>query len=361
MVTDLEIDALVARLDAGLRRGDVRALAAVAPGIDVAAWRRRVTTLRRFPLDSVRFGLDRTLGRQVNASGGPVDLTAYLVLTHRIVDCDASPVTQAYDARLTKPGRDATLTITRLRQTDATSPAPWDLGDYRVVQGDHVVLAATRDDLPRARAGLPRIDAGVARAMALIPPADGVSRLFVALADPGCGPVRPGPAPEYTGLTRRVGEPGSRVVLHPAAFGSPDGLQRVALHESVHALAHQWGPGAPAWPAEGHARVVRERLSRPVCAPSGTATRPGALGLRGLPAPDARAAQRRGVPLPGRGHQLRLRRGGLRLPGGATGWSAALRLRPALLPGQHRAAARMVTGLSTRALLARTQRWVDRL
>ena len=147
-----------------------------------------------------------------------------------------------------------------------------------------MVLTATPQDLARARATLPVIDRGVARAMRLIPPPVGVSKVFVALADPDSPLYADGRTsttiresvgfaktigyvdPQQAASTGRGAGPtapyaGSRVVLHPTAFTSDSWLEGVALHETVHAMAGQWGSADP-WPTEGLAQWAESRWCR---------------------------------------------------------------------------------------------------
>lgn len=252
----------------------------VVTDLDTATWGRRLSSMQRFPLTDVGFVFDESLDRQVNSSGGAIEFPVSLALTHRVEDCDALPVVQMYGAKLRKPSSDGTLTMTSLfGPDDDISPAPWDVGKYEAVEGDHVVLAALPDDLQRARAGLASIDAGIADAMRLIPPPRGTSKLFVALADAGNDLFGAGGLIEAAGVSmaityvdpkdaartgrgaQAVGGPsgsgekaplaGGRIVLHPDAFAAPGRLRSVALHEAVHALANQWASYSDAWVAEG--------------------------------------------------------------------------------------------------------------
>ncbi len=272
-----EIDALVGRLDGALDDADVRAMKAVAPDLDVAEWRRRLAGLARYPMVDLDFQFDETLDRQVNASGGPLRIDATVVLTHQIAQVDSRPAVQVYRFGLEKRNPQDALRITTIAgPDDPTSPAPWDLGGWRVLESDHVVLTATPQDLARARTTLPVIDRGVARAMRLIPPPVGVSKVFVALADPDSPLYADGRTsttiresvgfaktigyvdPQQAASTGRGAGPtapyaGSRVVLHPTAFTSDSWLEGVALHETVHAMAGQWGSADP-WPTEGLAQ-----------------------------------------------------------------------------------------------------------
>lgn len=278
VISQADIAELVGKMDAAVRNADAAALGAVAAKIHEPVWQRRLDNLARFPLDEIGFVFDKSLGRQVNASGGRIETDAYIALTHRIAGVDARPVVQIYSATLAKAGPDAPVRIIDMddHPDGEGSPAAWDLEDWDAVESQHVVAAARREDMGLLRANLAAIDAGAAEALALIDPPEGVSRTFVVYARPD-NPIYGGnmdipTVKEALGLAIRVGfiDPsqaarsgrgagakaayaGSRLVLHPSAFGSADLVRKVAKHESIHALAFQWGDGDP-WPTEGLAR-----------------------------------------------------------------------------------------------------------
>jgi hypothetical protein len=278
VISTEDVDRLVGQLNTALREGDVASMKAVAPDLHVPEWERRLGNIARFPMSSVGFQFDDSYDRQVNASGGPLDIDANVVLTHRIADVDSREVVQVYRFGLAKAAPDAEVHITEIRGPyESASPAPWDLtDDWDVLVGDHVVLTARSGDMGRARAALPSIDAGAAAAMDVIAPPQGVSKVFIALADPGSPLYNDGDTTstvtEALGVAYRAGyiDPeeaassgkgagakapyaSSRLLLHPSAFESSDLLRGVALHESIHAMAFQWGDGDP-WPTEGLAR-----------------------------------------------------------------------------------------------------------
>jgi hypothetical protein len=296
VISTADLDELASRLNQALRDADVQAMKEVAPTIRVAEWERRLENIARFPMSEVGFEFDQTYDRQVNASGGPLQIEAHFALTHQISDVDSRPVVQVYWVDLEKRTPDSPVRITSLEGPhDDSSPAPWDLADdWEVLTGDHVVLVARPTDAARARASLASIDAGVARAMDVIAPPDGVTKAFVALADASTPLYRDGETTsisEYAGVAFRAGyvDPqeaarsgkgagrnapyaSSRILLLPAAFGSASGLEDVAMHETIHAMASQWGIGDP-WPAEGLARWAEAGFaaglrSSPTYAPS---------------------------------------------------------------------------------------------
>ncbi len=275
VITRADIDALLGRMDAAIRNADAAALKEVAPKVHVPVWQRRLDNLARFPLDEIGFAFDDSLDRQVNASGGRVETTVYIALTHRIAGVDARPVVQIYGATLLKADPEAPVRIVEMddHPDDEGSPAAWDLEDWDAVEAEHVVVAARREDIGLVRSNLATIDEGVAAALALIPPPPGVERTYLVLADPESRiyesnenlPV----VKESDGFAMRVGyiDPsqaaksgkgagakaayaGSRLVLHPGAFSTSSRLREVAMHESIHGLAFQWGDADP-WPTEG--------------------------------------------------------------------------------------------------------------
>lgn len=275
VITRADIDALLGRMDAAIHDADAAALKEVAPKVRIPVWQRRFDNLARFPLDEIGFAFDDSIDRQVNASGGRVETTVYIALTHRIAGVDARPVVQIYGAKLAKADPEAPVRVVEMddHPDDVGSPAAWDLEDWDAVEAEHVVVAARREDIGLVRSNLAAIDEGVAAALALIPPPPGVERTYLVLADPDSriyeshdkAPV----VKESDGFAMRVGyiDPseaarsgqgagakaayaGSRLVLHPGAFSSTTRLREVAMHESIHGLAFQWGDADP-WPTEG--------------------------------------------------------------------------------------------------------------
>jgi hypothetical protein len=128
----------------------------------------------------------------------------------------------------------------------------------------------------------------------------------------------------------------------------------------VHALAHQWGPDAQVWPTEGLAEWCENGFAAGLRA-SGTET---ALVRSGF------AAFRRRMLGPRSDAAFRGRDEDTNYACAAAvyaylqerhGRSEALRFGRLCYQGSTDAAARVVTGGSTRTLLARTQRWVGRL
>ncbi len=300
VITTEDIEALVGRLGEALRHADVETMRTVVPDLKVGEWQRRLENLRRFPTSDVGFVLDETLDRMVNAAGGPVEIEADVALTHRISDVDSRPVVQTYHATMRKATPDSPLEILGLDgPRDPISPAPWDLRGWEMVEGRHSWVAVRTAMVDRVRANIASVDAGAARAMELIAPPDGVSKLFFAVAevgDPlfGNGDYRP----ERDGFAIRAGyvDPaevartgksagpraayaGSRLMLRPGAFDSPARATAVAMHEAVHGLAYQWGDSDP-WPAEGLATWGEVGSGAGVRAEYGGLVRSGFAGFR---------------------------------------------------------------------------------
>ncbi|GAA4697943.1 hypothetical protein [Nocardioides conyzicola] len=276
VITKADIDDLVSRLDAAVQKADVDALKAVAPSIRRPVWKQRLDNLARYPLDEVGFAFDETLGRQINASGGRLEVTAFMALTHQITGVDSQPALQIYGATLVKDGPDAPVQISEIdnRPDDSTSPAPWDLAsEWEVIEGDHAIVVAVPSDAARVRSSLATIDAGVAAAMEVIAPPAGVSKAYFAFTSPDSPLYKQADNDQQTkerdGFAMRVGyiDPkeatksgkgatsasayaGARLVLHAGAFSSTSRLREVAMHETIHGLAYQWGD-ADTWPTEG--------------------------------------------------------------------------------------------------------------
>lgn len=265
-----DIKGLVTRLNTALRKGDVRGMKAAIPDLDVHEWTARLRSMRNFPLEDLGFVFEDSSDRQVNASGGPLDITANVVLTHRIKGCDSRVVVQPYDARLIKQDKDA-----EVRAESFTGPldddAPWDLpGTWDVIEGDHVVVAARDHRLPLLRQYLGAIDEGAAAAMQIIAPAGGISKMSITVAEEsstvfgGLDMDRVGFAarmvyidPEVAareGVRARKDSDAfatSRIVLRPSVFTTQSYVREASLHESIHGLALKWGFQPGPWIAEG--------------------------------------------------------------------------------------------------------------
>lgn len=276
VISKADIDDLVGRLNAAVQKADVDALKAIAPSIRRPVWKQRFDNLARYPLDEVGFAFDEAIGRQVNASGGRLEVSAYMALTHQITGVDSQPALQIYGATLVKDGPDAAVQISEIdnKPDDSTSPAPWDLAsDWEVVEGDHVIVVAVPADAARVRASLSTIDAGVEAAMKVVAPPAGVSKAYFAFTAPDSPLYNQAANDQRTkerdGFAMRVGyiDPeeatksgkgatsasayaGARLVLHAGAFSSTSRLREVAMHETIHGLAYQWGD-ADTWPTEG--------------------------------------------------------------------------------------------------------------
>ncbi|MBF4162949.1 hypothetical protein [Nocardioides acrostichi] len=277
IITPEDLDGIVDRMDAAVHAGDAAALRAVVPDLPLAQWRHRLRSMSQFPLTDLGFVFERANDRFRNASGGALEVTASLVLTHRLKGCDARLSTQSYDIRLSKEGADAPLQV-----ADLSGPIgdqnPWDLpGTWEVLESEHVVLICRAEHLDVARARLAAVDAGIVDAMQFIAPAKGTSRLAFTLDEPqskvyGGGAVDrggfatrvdfidPQVAATAAGKSTRVkGDrifAGARVVVRPDGLDSTPAARELSAHEAIHALALQWAPFAAPWVAEGLAEWV---------------------------------------------------------------------------------------------------------
>ena len=265
-----DIKALVTRLNVALRKADVAGMKAAIPDLDVQEWSGRLRSMRNFPLEDLGFVFEDSSDRQVNASGGALDINANVVLTHRIKGCDSRVVVQPYSARLVKEGKDA-----EVRAESFSGPldddAPWDLpGTWDVIEGKHVVVAARDRRLPLLKGFLGAIDDGAAAAMEIISPAGGISKMSITVAEKS-STVFGGLAMDRNGFAARMvyidpevaaregvkarkdsdAYATSRIVLRPGVFTSQSYVRETALHESIHGLALKWGFGPGPWIAEG--------------------------------------------------------------------------------------------------------------
>lgn len=265
-----DIKGLVTRLNTALRAGDVRGMKAAVPDLDVREWTSRLRSMGNFPLEDLGFVFEDSSDRQVNASGGPLDINANVVLTHRIKGCDSRVVVQPYSARLTKADKAAEVRAESLSGPHEDD-APWDLpGTWDVIEGDHVVVAARDNRLPLLRQYLGAIDEGAAAAMRIVAPAGGISKMSITVAEAGSTVFggldmdRNGFAARMTYIDPEVAAregvrarkdsdafATSRIVLRPGVFTSASYVRETALHESIHGLALKWGFGPGPWIAEG--------------------------------------------------------------------------------------------------------------
>jgi hypothetical protein len=265
-----DIKGLVTRLNAALRDGDVAGMRSVIPDLDVREWRSRLRSMRNFPLEDLGFVFEDSSDRQVNASGGPLDINVNVVLTHRIKGCDSRVVVQPYSARLTKQDKDAEVRAESF-SGPAEDDAPWDLpGTWDVIEGKHVVVAARDSRLPLLKGYLGAIDEGAAAAMQIVAPAGGISKMSITVAEEnstvfgGLDMDRTGFAARMTYIDPEVAAregvkarkdsdafATSRIVLRPTVFTSQSYVRETALHESIHGLALKWGFAPGSWIAEG--------------------------------------------------------------------------------------------------------------
>lgn len=282
VILDEDVDALLEDLNAALDAGDARAMAKVIPGLPVREWERRITTLRKFPMQELRFGADRTFGQQhSNASGGSLTVDFPLFLIHQVEGADGLPIVQEYRTEVTKAGPTAPLELNELRGPSGwTYPAPWDLrGDWDVLTAEHVVLAFRSGDRAAAQRWLESFSIGVGRALAMVPAPEGAQRMLITMDSPD-SPLflrgdSPGVVRDRAGFATRASylDPDhltsqdeidtpdtpfgtSRIVVHPAMVHTASYAIDLAAHETAHGLAQQWGMEASSWIVEGFATWV---------------------------------------------------------------------------------------------------------
>lgn len=273
-LTQDDLDEVAARLSALLDGDDRRAFLDYARPADAAQWERMWDGLHTVPTLDRTFWLQRARESWVNRRGGPVTATLRGVVSYRIDGCDAEPVAHLCDLSVFKPASGSARVQTLGPLRDETE-APWLLAPVAAEVGSRSVLISRAQDAAAARRILADIDAGAQRAMDVVVPPSGVSRICVTLGWPeaqerlygGSQGDFIGSAHGYryvdpqqladTGERGAAGETfeGSRVVVDPAATDA-QGAEQVAAHESVHALAFQWGRSAPPLYAEGLARYV---------------------------------------------------------------------------------------------------------
>lgn len=272
-LTQADLEQVAAELTARLDGEDLQDFLRYARPSDVGQWTLMWQGLHDVPTTDRRFYLQPADDRWTNSQGGPVTAGVRGVVSYRVEGCDAQPMAHLCDLTVFKPpGRRARVQTLGPVRDDAA--APWLLGPVTAVTAAHTVLVSRVEDAAAARRVLDDVDQGAARAMEVIAPAAGISRICVTLGWPearerlygGSDAELVGSAHNYryvdpqqlaeTG-TRGAGETflGSRVVIDPAAT-SAQGAEAVTAHEAVHALAFQWGQGAPPLYAEGLARYV---------------------------------------------------------------------------------------------------------
>jgi hypothetical protein len=368
-----DLDEVVSELTDLLDGDDLDAFLEYARPSDDAMWRRMWEGLHTVPTTDRRFHLQSARRAWRNRQGGPVTAGLRGVVAYRVEGCDAEPVAHLCDLTLFKApgGRVRVQTLGPVRDPES---APWLLTDIAVATAPHVVLISRDVDDATARALLDDADQGAARALAFLPPPSGVSKICVTLGWPearetlygGSRGDFVGSAHNYRYVEPQVladtgergtGESfgGSRVVVDPSAVAG-QGAETVTAHESLHALAFQWGPDAPPLYAEGLARWFEagsDEIER-------AARRLGARSLRAF----ARRVTRR----PGRRAFYDPRWQESNYTGAATMCLYVVRMHgESTLRDLVRAAyegvpdpARGVLGTSQRALLEDVARWIER-
>ena len=274
VLTQGDLDDVAARLTDLLDGEDVQAFLAYARPSDPGAWRRMWTGLHSVPTVDRRFVLQPAREGWRNRRGGPVNAVVRGVVAYRVDGCDAQPMAHLCDLSVFK-APDGAVRVQTLGPLRDEGAAPWLLAPVAAVTGGNVVLISRASDAATARRILPQVDGGAGRALAFIPPPTGVSKVCVTLGWPGAEDTLYGGSsgefvgsahsyryvdPQQLAATGRRGSgetfQGSRVVIEPGAMIA-QGAEAVTAHESIHALAFQWGRGAQPLYAEGLARYAR--------------------------------------------------------------------------------------------------------
>ncbi len=272
-LTQADLDALAQELTDLLDGGDRQAFLDYARPSDPTQWEQMWDGLHAVPTIERSFLLQSADERWRNAEGGPVNATVRGVVAYRIDGCDAEPFAHLCDLTVFKPPKRGAR-VQMLGPLRDSTAAPWLLAPVQAVVGSRVVLISRVADAVVAERILADVDAGAARAMDAVLPPSGVSRICITLGWPearerlygGSNGDFIGSAHNYRAVDpqeladtgqRGRGEvfDGSRVVIDIGAL-SAQGPEKVAAHESVHALAFQWGQSAPPLYAEGLARYV---------------------------------------------------------------------------------------------------------
>ena len=373
VLTQADLDGIASELTELLDGGDLDAFLEYARPTDDAMWRLMWEGLHMVPTTDRRFHLQSARPGWRNPKGGPITAGLRGVVAYRVEGCDAQPVAHLCDLTVFKaPG--GRLRVQALGPVRDPEAAPWLLSKVAVGAAPHVVLISRDVDESTARDVLGDVERGAARALAFLPPPSGVSKICVTLGWPEARDVLYGGSQgEFVGSAhnyryvdpqvladtgeRGTGESfeGSRVVIDPSAVAG-QGAEAVTAHESLHALAFQWGPDAPPLYAEGLARWFELG--------SEEAERAGRLlGARGLRAFASRVTRR-----PGRRAFYDPRWQEANYTGAATmclyvvrerGESALRDLVRAAYEGVADPAAR-VLGTSERALLDDVATWIER-
>jgi hypothetical protein len=266
-----DLDEVSSRLTALLDGDDLDAFLTYARPSDSAGWRRMWEGLHTVPTVDRRFHLQSARPEWRNRKGGPVTATMRGVVAYRIEGTDAQPMAHLFDLSVFK-SPDGEVRVQALGPVRDPDAAPWLLTKVAAVTAPHVVLISRDVDAAVARDALADVERGAARALDFLPPPAGVSKICVTLGWPrarerlygGNGGEFVGSAHNYRYVEPQVladtgtrdsheSFAGSRVVVDPGAMAG-QGAEAVSAHESVHALAFQWGPGAPPLYAEGLAR-----------------------------------------------------------------------------------------------------------
>jgi hypothetical protein len=271
VLTQADLDEVARRLTEHLEGDDLQAFLAATRPSDSGMWRRMWEGLHAVPTVDRRFLLQSARPGWRNRRGGPVSAVVRGVVAYRIEGCDAEPMAHLCDLSVFKsPGGAVRVqTLGPLRDEGA---APWLLTPVSAATAGNVVLISRATDAGTARQILSAVDRGAGRALDFILPPAGVSKICVTLGWPGAeDTLYGGSAGEFVGSAhsyryvdpqelaetgrRGPGEvfQGSRVVIEPGAMVA-QGAEAVTAHESIHALAFQWGRSAPPLYAEGLAR-----------------------------------------------------------------------------------------------------------
>lgn len=271
VLTQADLDGVAQALTERLDGDDLRAFLDYSRPADAAMWRRMWEGLHAVPTTERRFLLQPARDGWRNRRGGPVSAVVRGVVAYRIEGCDAEPMAHLCDLSVFK-APDGAVRVQTLGPLRDEGAAPWLLTSVSAATAGNVVLISRTEDAGTARRILSQVDRGAGRALDFIPPPAGVSRICVTLGWPEAEDrLYGGSAGEFAGSAhnyryvdpqqlaetgrREPGEAfkGSRVVIEPRAMPA-QGAEAVTAHESIHALAFQWGPGAPPLYAEGLAR-----------------------------------------------------------------------------------------------------------
>jgi hypothetical protein len=271
VLTQADLEEVARKLTEHLEGDDLQAFLAATRPSDSAMWRRMWEGLHAVPTTDRRFLLQSARPGWRNRRGGPVSAVVRGVVAYRIEGCDAEPMAHLCDLSVFK-SPDGAVRVQTLGPLRDEGSAPWLLTPVSAATAGNVVLISRATDAGTAGQILSAVDRGAGRALDFIAPPAGVSKICVTLGWPGAeDTLYGGSAGEFVGSAhsyryvdpqqlaetgrRGPGEvfQGSRVVIEPGAMAA-QGAEAVTAHESIHALAFQWGQSAPPLYAEGLAR-----------------------------------------------------------------------------------------------------------